>query len=92
MLMLILKYFNLTNLSNKITLYALSWTLNIVKSIIVADYLDCLLQKSYKRFLYLALAFKSLGLISISNIYQNFYVLRSNIEENQNLELIYYRS
>lgn len=29
--------------------------------------------------------------ISISNICQKFYILKSNIEENQNLEPIYYR-
>ncbi len=58
----------------------------------MADYLDCLLKKPCRRFSYLALAFKSLDPTNISNIYQNFYILKSNVEENQNLELIYYKS
>lgn len=37
------------------------------------------------------LAFKSVDHISISNNCQNFYMLKSNIGENQNLKPIYFK-
>ena len=57
-----------------------------------ADYLDCILEKPCERSPYLALVFKSFDLISISNIYQNFYISRSDMKKNQNSKPIYCRS
>lgn len=58
----------------------------------MANYLDCILEKSCKKSSFLALIFKSPGFIGISNICQNFYTLKFNIKKNQNSNPIYYRS
>lgn len=91
MLMLILKFLKFISLSYTTTFHTSNKMLNIQK-INQSNKLFDSIKKSYRRSLYLVLILKSTNFISISNICQNFHTLRFNIEENQNLEPIYYRS
>lgn len=91
MLMLAFKSISLTSLFNTTILHALSYMLNIVR-INQSDRLFSILEESCGRSPYVALTLKSANLTNISNIHQNFHMSKSDIEENQNLVLIYCRS